>query len=99
MFSSMKMDEYMESELSGIFWVKLAAKYIVFGFHGAQRQAVFAMWCLFLKKHANNLKKTVKLSVFPVKQYSSFIYTKEKSFCLVNGVFPFYESRGTNFMQ
>ena len=30
MFSSMKMEEYMESELSGIFRVKLVTKHIVF---------------------------------------------------------------------
>ena len=34
MFSSIKMEEYMESELSGIFWVKLVAKNIVLGSSG-----------------------------------------------------------------
>ena len=39
MFSSMKMQEYMESELSGISRVKLIAKNIVFGSPGTQRRA------------------------------------------------------------
>ena len=34
MFCSIKMDEYIESEPSGIFWVKLIAKYIVLGCPG-----------------------------------------------------------------
>ena len=34
MFSSIKMEEYMKSELSGIFWVKLVAKNIVLGSSG-----------------------------------------------------------------
>ena len=34
MFSSIKMEEYMESEHSGIFWVKLVAKNIVLGSPG-----------------------------------------------------------------
>ena len=34
MFSSTKMEEYMESEFSGIFWVKLIAKDIVLGSSG-----------------------------------------------------------------
>ena len=33
-FSSIKMEDYMESELSGIFWVKLVTKNIVLGFSG-----------------------------------------------------------------
>ena len=36
MFSSVKMEEYMESELSGIFQVKLVTKNIVRGSPGAQ---------------------------------------------------------------
>ena len=34
MFSSIKMEEYMEPELSGIFWVKMVAKNIVLGSPG-----------------------------------------------------------------
>ena len=37
MFSSMKKEEYMKSELSGIFQVNLVAKNIVFGSLGTQR--------------------------------------------------------------
>ena len=36
MFSSIKMEEYMESELSGIFQVKLVTKNIERGFPGTQ---------------------------------------------------------------
>ena len=53
MFSKMKMEEYMESRLSGIFRVKVVAKNILLGFLETQHQVLFAMWCLFLKKHAN----------------------------------------------
>ena len=34
MFSSIKMEEYMEPELSGIFWIKMVAKNIVLGSPG-----------------------------------------------------------------
>ena len=34
MFSSIKMEEYMEPELSGIFWVKIIAKNVVLGSSG-----------------------------------------------------------------
>ena len=43
MFSSVKKEEYIESELSGIFQVKVAAKNIVFGLLGTQRKAAFAV--------------------------------------------------------
>ena len=55
MFSSTKMEEYMESELSGIFRATLVPKYIVFGFDPTQ--TIFAVWCFFLKKHANTLNQ------------------------------------------
>ena len=35
-FSSIKMEEYMEPELSGFFWVKMVAKNIVLGSPGTQ---------------------------------------------------------------
>ena len=57
MFSSMKKEEYMECELS--------AKNIVIGSLGTQRWAVFAVWCLFLKKHTNFLNQTVTHECFP----------------------------------
>ena len=53
MFSNMKKKEYMESELSDIFRVKVVAKNILLGSLVTQRQSVFAMRCLFLKKHTN----------------------------------------------
>ena len=34
MFPSIKMKEYIEPELSGIFWVKMVAKYMVLGSPG-----------------------------------------------------------------
>ena len=43
MFSSMKMEEYMESELSDIFQVKVGTNNIVFGSLGTQRKAAFAV--------------------------------------------------------
>ena len=61
MFSNMKKEKIMESELSDIFWVKVIAKNIPLGSLGTQRQAVFAIWCLFLKKHANFQNQTVCL--------------------------------------
>ena len=48
MFSSIKTEECMESELFGIFLVKLAAKNIT-------------VRCLFLKKHTYVLDQTVRL--------------------------------------
>ena len=52
----------MESELSGIFQVKVVTKNIVFGSLGTQRKA--AVLCLFLKKHTNFLSQTVTLKCF-----------------------------------
>ena len=60
----MTMEEYMESELSGIFRIKLVAKYIVLGSQGTQRGHVFAVWYLFLKTHANDMNQTVTLKCF-----------------------------------
>ena len=51
MFSNMKKKEYMESDISSIFRVKMVATNILFGSLVTQRQAVFAIWCLSLKKH------------------------------------------------
>ena len=74
----------MESELPGIIRVKAVAKNILFVSLGTQHQIVFAMMSL-LKKHTNFLNQTVfSLSAFLVIQYTSLIYVKEKSFCLVN---------------
>ena len=43
MFSSMKMEEYMESELSGIFREELMDQNIVIGFQRTQLRAVSAV--------------------------------------------------------
>ena len=43
MFSSMKKEKYIESELSGVFQVKVVAKNIVLGSLRTQRQAAFAV--------------------------------------------------------
>ena len=59
MFSSMKMEKYMESDLFCMFWVKLAANTIVLGSPGTQSWAASAVWCLFLKKHTHFRNQTV----------------------------------------
>ena len=64
MFSNVNKKEYMQSELSDIFRVKVVAKNILLGSLATQRQAVFAMWCLFLKKHTNFPNETVTLKCF-----------------------------------
>ena len=43
MFSNMKYEEYMESELPGIIRVKVVAKNILLGSLGIQHQAAFAV--------------------------------------------------------
>ena len=43
MFSNMKKEEYVKSEFSGIFQVKVVAKYIPLVSLETQRQADFAM--------------------------------------------------------
>ena len=49
----------MESELCGIFWVKLVCKNIVRGSVGTQRSDVLAVGYLSLKKYVNVLNKIV----------------------------------------
>ena len=58
----------MEFQLSRIFRVKVVVKNIVLGFLGTQRQAVLAVWCLFLKKHTNFLNQTLHFSDSLAKQ-------------------------------
>ena len=65
MFSSMKKEESMESEIYSIFQVKVVAKNIVLGSLGTKLQAFFYIWFSFLKKHANFLNQTVTLNCFP----------------------------------
>ena len=60
MFSSMEMEEYLESKLSGIFRVKLVAKNMVLNSPpGNQRRADSVVWYLFLKKYTNAQNQTV----------------------------------------
>ena len=95
MFSSMKMEEYMESELFCIFWAKLVGKNIVLGFPGTQRRAASAAWCLFLNKYTNFLNQTVTPYCFPCEvMYTNFVYVKEKPFCPFNLAFSFVGPRG-----
>lgn len=65
MVSIMKKEEYIKSELSDIFRVKVVTKYIVIGYLGTQSQVAFAVWCLFLKKDTNFLNQAVTLNYFP----------------------------------
>ena len=50
MFSSIKMEEYMESELSGIFRVKLVTKNVVRGSQGTQFMHMRVKKCHFRMK-------------------------------------------------
>ena len=55
MFSNIKMEGYMESELPGIFWVKLVTKNIVLvslGTHFMHMRCKFTLLC-------NNLERTI----------------------------------------
>lgn len=62
MFSRMKMEECIESEVSSIFRVKLMVKNILFGPWGCNTElAASAVWCLFLKKHTNVVNQTVRV--------------------------------------
>ena len=70
----------MEFQLSRIFRVKVVVKNIVLAFLGTQRQAVLAVWCLFLKKHTNFLNQTLHFSDYLVKQYTSLNNVKECHF-------------------
>ena len=70
----------MEFQLSRIFRVKVVVKNIVLGFLGTKRQAVLAVWCLFLKKHTNFLNQTLHFSDSLVKQYTSLNNVKECHF-------------------
>ena len=64
-FSSMKMEECMESELPHLFRVKLVAKNIVLGSARTQRGAVFVVWCPLQKKQTNFFNQAVRLKCFP----------------------------------
>ena len=72
MFSSMKIEEYMESDLSGIFQVKLVAKNIT----ELSLQRDISFW--------RNIQmfwtRPLDLSDFLVKWYTSLIYVKKIHF-------------------
>ena len=84
LFSSMKKEEYIESELSGIFQVKVATKDIVIGSLGTQPKAALQYNVSFWRNIQIFWTKLLRLSVFVVKQCTSFIYKERMPFCLVN---------------
>ena len=86
----------MESELSRIFQVKVVTKNIVFGSLGTQAKLLLQYDVSFWRKIQIFWSKLLHLSIFLVKQYTSFIYVERMPFCLVNWAFPFMGSR---FMQ
>ena len=94
MFYSMKIEEYMESELSCIFWVKLVGKSIVLGSQGTKHRTASASDISFWKNIQIFWTRLLHHSVFLVKQYTNLIYVKEKSFCLFNWAFSFVGPRG-----
>ena len=84
MFSNKK--EYMQSELSDIFRVKVVAKNILLGSLGK----LFLQFDVFFWRNIQIFRiKLLYVSVTLVKQYTSLFYVKQKSFCLVNWVGPF----------
>ena len=62
----------MESELPDNFQLKIDAKNILRVSLGTQRQAVFAIWCLLLKKQTNFLNQIVTLQCFPCQGRKCF---------------------------
>ena len=80
----------MESDLPGIIRIKVAAKNILLGSLVTQHQAVFSQCDVSFRRNIQSFwNKLLLLSVFLVKQYTSLIYVKGKSFCLVNWALPF----------
>ena len=88
----------MKSEVSGIFRVKIVAK-IYLGPWGPNTKLFLQCDVFFWRNIQIFWTKLLHLSVFLVKQYTSLIYVKEKSFCLANWVFPFVSPRGPHFMK
>ena len=54
MFSNMKKEEYMESELSGNFQVKVVPKNIVFGSLGPNAELICSMMSIFEETYKPN---------------------------------------------
>ena len=80
----------MESELPGIILVKVVTKNILLGSLETQHQAVFCNVMSLFEETQSFWTKLLHLSVDLVKQYTSLIYVKEKSLCLVNLAFPLW---------
>ena len=74
----------LEQNSSKIIRVKVVAKNILY------LQCDVSFW----RNIQSFWTKLLHLRVFLIKQYTSLIYVKEKSFCLVNWAFPFVGPRG-----
>lgn len=74
-------------------------KNIVLGSPGTQSWTVSSLCCLFLKKQTNFLNQTFRVKCFFLLNIMLVFYGKEKSFYLMNCLFPFCGSPGTHFMQ
>ena len=75
-------------------WKSSCQKYTAW-VHGDPTPICFCNVMYFFWRDIQSLwNKLLHLSVFLVKQYTSLIYVKEKSFCLVNWTFPFVGPRG-----
>ena len=83
----MKMEKYMESELSDIFQVKLVAKNSVW-IPGDPKSGCLCS-VTSLSEETYEYSEPECQTVFLIKQYTSLIYFKEKIFCLIYLVFPF----------
>ena len=83
-----KIEQYMESELSSIFWVEMVAKNIVLGTLGAQRWFASAVWCLLLRKYKNVVNETVTTLAFSFLN-SILVWFISKKSHLTNWVFLF----------
>ena len=91
-FSSMIKEKYVESELSGIFRVKVLTKNVVFGSLGTQCKTAFAVWCLSLKKQTNNIL-CEKMSFCLVNWAFLFVDSRRPISCRkVAKIFHAYES-------
>ena len=82
----MEIEEDIESELSGIFRVKLVAKNIT----------ELSLHCdaSFWRNIQMFWTRLLDFSIFLVKYYTSFIFVKEKLSCLINWALSFVSTRG-----
>ena len=79
MFSSIKMEEYMEPELSGIFWVKMVAKNIVLGFPGTH-----FMHRRVKEKTVEGKKQKILLLIIFVILFFEDNWTEKCEFCRID---------------